>query len=126
MPTSSARRATTADEHASSETAFYPSESRGLVDVAAITRAAAAISGKIVVDDVVVEVIEASVMNAGATRGLLLLARGDEFVIQGEANRRPRRAAIASGSPGRHRPSPAPARGPSGWSTTSRARARAW
>ena len=77
----------TADENTpSSETAFYPSESRGLVDVAAITRAAAAISGKIVVDDVVVEVIEASVMNAGATRGLLLLARGDEFVIQGEAS----------------------------------------
>ncbi len=77
----------TADENTpSSETAFYPSESRGLVDVAAITRAAAAISGKIVVDDVVAEVIEASVMNAGATRGLLLLARGDEFVIQGEAS----------------------------------------
>ena len=37
------------------------------------------------------------------------------------------RAAIASRpSPGRRRPSPAPAKGPSGWSTTSRARARAW
>jgi hypothetical protein len=55
------------------------------IDVAAITRAAGAISGKIRVDDVVGEVLEASVMNVGATRGLLPLARGDEFIIQGEA-----------------------------------------
>ncbi len=81
-----AARETADGNEPSSETAFYPSESRGLIDVAAITRAAAAISGKIVVDDVVAEVIEASVMNAGATRGLLLLAHGDEFVIQGEAS----------------------------------------
>jgi predicted ATPase/class 3 adenylate cyclase len=75
------------NEHAqSSQTALYSSETKGLLDVAAITRAAGAISGKILVDDVVAEVIAASVMNAGATRGLLLLTRDDELVIQGEAS----------------------------------------
>ena len=67
-------------------TAMYSSETKGLVDVAAITRAANAISGKTLVKDVAAEVIEASVMNAGATRGLLLLAQGNELVIQGEAS----------------------------------------
>ena len=66
-------------------TAMDSTETRGLVDVAAITRAANAISGKIIVEDVAAEVIKASVMNAGATRGLLLLARGDQLVIQEEA-----------------------------------------
>lgn len=82
----------------SSQTALYSSESKGLVDVAAITRAAGAISGKIVVDDVVAAVLEASVMNAGATRGVLLLARGDEFVIQGEASGGDRSAAPSAAS----------------------------
>lgn len=66
-------------------TALYTSETRGMLDVAAITRAAGAISGKILVDDVVAEVLEASVINAGATRGVLLLARGSELVLHGEA-----------------------------------------
>jgi hypothetical protein len=49
------------NEHAqSSQTALYSSETKGLPDVAAITRAAGAISGKILVDDVVAEVIAAS------------------------------------------------------------------
>ncbi len=69
-----------------SMTAMDSSETKGLLDFAAIARAARAISGKILVDDVVAEVMKASVMNAGATRGLLLLARGSELVIQGEAN----------------------------------------
>jgi predicted ATPase/class 3 adenylate cyclase/GAF domain-containing protein len=69
-----------------SMTAMYSSESKGLVDVAAITRAANAISGKTFVKDVAAEVIEASVMNAGATRGLLLLTQGNQLVIQGEAS----------------------------------------
>jgi predicted ATPase/class 3 adenylate cyclase/GAF domain-containing protein len=65
-------------------TAMDSTETRGLVDVAAITRAANAISGKTVVKDVAAEVIKASVMNAGATRGLLVLAHGNQFVIQEE------------------------------------------
>jgi len=69
-----------------SMTAMYSSETKGLVDVAAITRAANAISGKTLVKDVAAEVIEASVMNAGATRGLLLLAHGNELVIHGESS----------------------------------------
>ena len=73
------RRASTA-----AMTAMDSSETRGLVDVAAFTRAANAISGKIVVKDVAAEVIKASVMNAGATRGLLLLAQGDQLIIQEE------------------------------------------
>jgi predicted ATPase/class 3 adenylate cyclase/GAF domain-containing protein/tRNA A-37 threonylcarbamoyl transferase component Bud32 len=66
-------------------TAMDSTETRGLVDVAAITRAANAISGKTVVKDVAAEVIKASVMNAGATRGLLVLAQGNQLVIQEEA-----------------------------------------
>jgi predicted ATPase/class 3 adenylate cyclase len=71
---------------ASSMTAMYSSETKGLVDVAAITRAANAISGKTHVKDVAAEVIAAAVMDAGATRGLLLLAQGNELVIQGESS----------------------------------------
>jgi predicted ATPase/class 3 adenylate cyclase len=71
---------------ASSKTAMYSSETKGLVDVAAITRAANAISGKTHVKDVAAEVIAAAVMDAGATRGLLLLAQGNELVIQGESS----------------------------------------
>jgi GAF domain-containing protein len=66
-------------------TAMDSTETRGLVDVAAITLAANAISGKTVVKDVAAEAIKASVMNAGATRGLLLLAQGSQLVIQEEA-----------------------------------------
>jgi class 3 adenylate cyclase len=65
---------------------MYSSETKGLVDVAAITRAANAISGKTHVKDVAAEVIAAAVMDAGATRGLLLLAQGNELVIQGESS----------------------------------------
>jgi class 3 adenylate cyclase len=61
-------------------------ETRGLIDIAAITRAAAAISGKILVEEVVSEVIQASVMSAGATRAMLLLLEHGEFVIRAEAN----------------------------------------
>jgi class 3 adenylate cyclase len=71
---------------ASSKTAMYSSETKGLVDVAAITRAANAISGKTHIKDVAAEVIAAAVMDAGATRGLLLLAQGNELVIQGESS----------------------------------------
>jgi class 3 adenylate cyclase len=74
------------DSAQSSQTALYSSETKGLLDVAAINRAAGAISGKILVADVVAEVIAASVMNAGATRGLLLLTRDDVLAIQGEAS----------------------------------------
>ena len=74
------RRASTA-----AMTAMDASETRGMVDVAAFTRAANAISGKIVVEDVAAEVIKAAVMNAGATRGLLLLLEGNRLVIQEEA-----------------------------------------
>jgi predicted ATPase/class 3 adenylate cyclase/tRNA A-37 threonylcarbamoyl transferase component Bud32 len=70
---------------AASMTAMYSTETQGLVDVAAITRAANAISGKTAVKDVAAEVIKAAVMNAGATRGLLLLARGNQLVVQEEA-----------------------------------------
>ena len=66
-------------------TAMDSSESRGLVDVATITKAARAISGKIVLDDVLEEVMRATMLNAGAGRGLLLLARGDELQIVAEA-----------------------------------------
>jgi predicted ATPase/class 3 adenylate cyclase/GAF domain-containing protein len=74
------KRASTA-----SMTAMDSNETRGLVDVAAITRAANAISGKTVVRDVAAEVIKTAVMNAGATRGLLLLAEGNQLVVQEEA-----------------------------------------
>jgi predicted ATPase/class 3 adenylate cyclase/GAF domain-containing protein len=66
-------------------TAMDSTETRGLVDVAAITHAANAITGKTVVKDVAAEVIKASVMNAGATRGLLLLVQGNRLAIQEEA-----------------------------------------
>ena len=100
------------NEHAqSSQTALYSSETKGLLDVAAITRAAGAISGKILVDDVVAEVIAASVMNAGATRGLLLLTRDDELVIQGEASGSDR-AEHAQPSPGPPLPFAGSGKGP--------------
>jgi GAF domain-containing protein len=50
-----------------------------------LSRAASAISGKIFVDDVVGKVIKASVIRAGATRALLLLLKGSEFIVRAEA-----------------------------------------
>jgi len=87
-------------------TALYTSETKGMLDVAAITRAASAISGKILVDDVVAEVLEASVVNAGATRGLLVLARGSELVLLGEVTAGVRAEALGP------RPFPGSGKGP--------------
>jgi hypothetical protein len=61
-----------------------------------LTRAASAISGKILVDDVVGEVIKASVMSAGATRALLLLLKGSEFIVRAEATGDGQGGAIAA------------------------------
>src|SRR5262245_2815445 len=76
------RRSDTTD---GAQTAMDSSESRGLVDVGTITKAARAISGKIVLDDVLEEVMQATMVNAGASRGLLLLARCEELQIAAEA-----------------------------------------
>jgi hypothetical protein len=61
-----------------------------------LTRAASAISGKIFVDDVVGKVIKASVMSAGATRALLLLLKGSEFIVRAEATGDGQGGAIAA------------------------------
>ena len=67
------------------QTSMDSSESRGLVDVATITKAARAISGRIVASDVIDEVMKATMVNAGASRGLLLLARGNDLFIEAES-----------------------------------------
>ena len=81
---------------AAPKTASLFGEDAGMVDVAAITRAASAISGKILVDDVVGEVIKASVMSAGATRALLLLLTSSEFIVRAEATGDGQGGAIAA------------------------------
>ena len=70
---------------AAPKTASLFGEDAGMVDVAAITRAASAVSGKILLDDLFGEVIKASVVSAGATRALLLLLKGPEFIVGAEA-----------------------------------------
>jgi class 3 adenylate cyclase/GAF domain-containing protein len=59
--------------------------SHGLIDTTTITRAARAISEKIVLDDVLRVVLDAALVNVGADRGMLLLAKGDEVLIKAEA-----------------------------------------
>jgi predicted ATPase/class 3 adenylate cyclase/GAF domain-containing protein len=65
-------------------TAMHASDSHGLIDVATITNAARAISEKVFLEDVMSEVVSAAVVNAGATRGVLLLAHGNELLIHAD------------------------------------------
>jgi class 3 adenylate cyclase len=65
-------------------TSMDSSESKGIIDVSTITRAARAISGSIVSSDVIDELMKATMVNAGARRGLLLLAHGSDLFIEAE------------------------------------------
>lgn len=66
-------------------TSMDSGESKDLVDVATITKAARAIFGSIVGGDVINEVMKATIVNAGASRGLLLLGSGDNLLIEAES-----------------------------------------
>jgi class 3 adenylate cyclase len=65
-------------------TAMDSSESHGMIDIATVMNAARAISGKIVLDDVLHEVMNAAIVNAGASRGVLLLAHNNDLLIRAE------------------------------------------
>jgi predicted ATPase/class 3 adenylate cyclase/predicted metal-dependent HD superfamily phosphohydrolase len=52
------------------------------IDVAAITRTSRAISEQIVLDDVLRVVLDAAIVNAGATRGVLLLTQEEDIILK--------------------------------------------
>ena len=71
-------------------------EGVGFIDVQTITNAARAISEKIVTGDVLHEVMKAAMVNAGATRGLLLLDSANGLHIEAESTSRDGKTIVQS------------------------------
>jgi PAS domain S-box-containing protein len=57
-----------------------------LLDLATVIKISQAVSGEIVMDNLIDRLMRAAIEHAGAERGLLILPRGDELQIQAEAN----------------------------------------
>ncbi|MBI9092636.1 MAG: diguanylate cyclase [Desulfobacterium sp.] len=58
-----------------------------IMDLRSVIKASQAISQHMVVDKLAVELLNLAVENAGATKGILILKRGDEFLVSRQVNK---------------------------------------